>query len=101
MFGSNCFFLETTPSKKALLFSSFLSKAFSTDSTLFPKAMISELLFNISVIASTNNSSPLDLISSFIAFSNSSCLSKTAGILTVFTCAITNFVPSLSKLFAS
>ena len=63
MFGSNCFFLETTPSKKALLFSSFLSKAFSTDSTLFPKAIISELLFKISVIASTNNSNPLLSIS--------------------------------------
>ena len=62
--GSNCFFLDTTPSKKALLFSNFLSNAFSTTSTLSPNAIISELLFKISVIASTNMFKPFSLISS-------------------------------------
>lgn len=53
--GNNCFFLETTPGKNALLFSSFTSNAFSTASVLSPKAIISELLFKMSVIANTNN----------------------------------------------
>ena len=88
MFGNSCFFLETTPSKNALLLTNFFSNAFSTISTLFPKAIISELLFNMSVIANTKKSNPFVLISLLIAFSNSSCLSNTLGILTVFTCAI-------------
>ena len=64
IFGNNCFFLDTTPSKNALLFSNLISKAFSTASTLLPNAIISELLFKISVIASTNMFKPFSLISS-------------------------------------
>ena len=52
--GKSCFFLETTPSKNALLFSKVFSKAGSITFDFSPNAIISELLFNISVIANTN-----------------------------------------------
>ena len=58
MNGNSCFFLETTPSKNAVLFSSFVLNPFSTASVFVPNAIISELLFNISVIANTNSENP-------------------------------------------
>ena len=55
----------------------------------------------MSVIANTNKLKPFSSIAFFISFSISSCLFNTSSIFTVFTCAITNLVPSLSRLFAS
>ena len=61
MLGNNCFFLDTTTSKNALLsFNSFPNAAFIVSCAFSPNTIISELLFNISVIANTNNDKPSD-----------------------------------------
>ena len=66
--GTICFFLDTTPSKKALLF--FNSTCLLIISLLFPNTKISELLFRISVITKTNKSKPSSFIFLFIFFYN-------------------------------
>ena len=99
--GNSCFFLDTTPSKNIMLSDNSLLNALSTVLLFSPNAIICELLFNMSVIANTNKVNLFFSISSFIAFSNSSFLFSTSSILTVFTCAITNFSPFFSRLLAS
>ena len=49
MFGSICFFLETTLFNIAVLFSRFTPKAFSTVFAFLPIAIIFEFAFKISV----------------------------------------------------
>ena len=69
--GNSCFFLDTTPSKNIMLSDNSLLNALSTVLLFSPNASICELLFNMSVIANTNNVNLFFSISSFIASSNS------------------------------